>query len=186
MNKDIAKLNSEITIDGLHWVARWRINNGQKDSFVVPFPTTHPVNIVYHGESEFKYSQYGIHLGQQDTLKFLGNEKQSILAKFIDCKKDSRTFKEKLEFFINPSSEKTLIILPSVAHTFHNLENIYTLNSYKIFLPTLEKIQSCDLQWSPGNDVINIPEDISVNDISGYSPMTEEAADLVYHRIGEF
>ncbi|OWO81390.1 dTDP-6-deoxy-D-glucose-3,5-epimerase [Photorhabdus luminescens] len=186
MDKEIDKLNSEITIDGLHWIPCWRINNGQKDSFVIPFPTTYPVNIVYHGESEFKYGQYGIHLGQQDTLTFLGDEKQLILAKFIDCRSGSPTFKNKLEFYITPSSEKTLIIPPGVAHTFHNLENVFTLNSYKLLLPTLEQIYHGNMQWSPENDIINIPEDISTDDIVGYTPMTEEASDMVYHRIGEF
>ncbi len=186
MIQELDKLNNEITIEGLHWIPRWRINNGQKDSFVVPFPTTFPVNIVYHGENEFKYGQYGIHLGQQDTLTFLGDEKQIFLAKFIDCRKGSPTFKVKLDFYIKPSSEKTLIIPPGVAHTFHNLENIFTLNSYKLFLPPLERLIDNSIQWSPENDIINIPEDISIDDIEGCVAMSEEASALVYHRIGLF
>ncbi|WNN46193.1 MULTISPECIES: dTDP-4-dehydrorhamnose 3,5-epimerase family protein [Winslowiella] len=186
MSHNIEVLNSEILIEGLHWVPRWRINNGQEDSFVIPFPTTYPVNIVYHGESKFKYGQYGIHLGQQDTLTFLGNEKQLILAKFIDCRKNSSTFKQRVSFYITPSSEKTLIIPPGVAHTFHNLENIFTLNTYKILLPPLDQIHHSNTQWSPENDIINIPENISTNDIVGYQPMSEEASDLVYHRVADF
>lgn len=186
MAQEIEKLNNEITIDGLHWISRWRINNGQKDSFVIPFPTTFPVNIVYHGENEFKYGQYGVHLGQQDTLTFIGNEEQLFLAKFIDCRKGSPTLKVKLEFNIRPSSEKTLIIPPGVAHTFHNLENVFTLNSYKLFLPPLEHLLDGSVQWSPENDIINIPENISIDDIEEYVAMSEEASALVYHRIGLF
>ncbi|KOC91960.1 dTDP-4-dehydrorhamnose 3,5-epimerase family protein [Winslowiella iniecta] len=186
MSHYIEELNSDMLIAGLHWIPRWRINNGQKDSFVIPFPTTYPVNIVYHGESKFKYGQYGIHLGQQDTLTFLGDEKQRILAKFIDCRKNSVTFKQRMSFYITPSSEKTLIIPPGVAHTFHNLENIFTLNTYKIFLPPLEQFPHGTTQWSPENDIINIPEDILTEEIVGYQPMSEAAADLVYHRVADF
>ncbi|WKZ94652.1 dTDP-4-dehydrorhamnose 3,5-epimerase family protein (plasmid) [Chimaeribacter arupi] len=186
MSDEINELNKNISIEGLHWVPRWRVNNGKDDSYVVPFSTTFPINVVYHGEHDFKYGQYGIHLGQQDTLTFLGDEKQSILAKFIDCRKNSPTFRKSLMFSIFPSSGKTLIIPPGVAHTFHNLENVFTLNSYKLFLPSVDRLLSSRLTWSPGNDVINIPEDISADDVEGYEPMTEEASDLVYHRIGEF
>ncbi|QOL13070.1 dTDP-4-dehydrorhamnose 3,5-epimerase family protein [Dickeya dianthicola] len=186
MNHEIDTINQKMTIDGLRWVPRWRVNNGKSDSFVVPFSTTYPINIVFHGENEFKYGQYGIHLGQQDTLTFLGNENQIILAKFIDCRANSPTFRQALTFNINPSSSKTLIIPPGVAHTFHNLENVFTLNSYTLFLPDFEMLSSAKLSWSPGNDVINIPEDISPAEVSGYHPMTEEAASIVYYRIGEF
>ena len=106
MNHNIERLNSEMLIEGLHWIPRWRINNGQKDSFVIPFATTYPVNIVYHGERKFKYGQYGIHLGQQDTLTFLGDEKQRIVAKFMDCRNNSATFKQSISFYITPSSQK--------------------------------------------------------------------------------
>ena len=185
MNKDIIELNKNINIVGLHWVSRWRVNNGKKDSYVIPFATTYPINIIYHGESEFKYGQYGIHLGQQDTLTFLGDKNKKILAKFIDCRKNSPTFKSELSFYITPSSARTLIIPPGVAHTFHHLENIFTLNSYTLFLPTIDQLASKALMWSPNNDVINLPEDIEINDIDGYEPMTEEASDLVYHRIAD-
>lgn len=185
MNKDIIELNKNINIVGLHWISRWRVNNGKKDSYVVPFATTYPINIIYHGKSKFKYGQYGIHLGQQDTLTFLGNKNQKILAKFIDCRKYSPTFKSVLSFYITPSSSRTLIIPPGVAHTFHHLENIFTLNSYTLFLPKIDRLFSKDLTWSPNNDVINLPEDINIDDIEGYEPMTEEASDLVYHRIAD-
>ncbi|XTZ39785.1 dTDP-4-dehydrorhamnose 3,5-epimerase family protein [Salmonella enterica] len=186
MSINIDELNQQINIYGLHWTPRWRVNNGKPDSHVIPFATTYPVNIVFHGEQEFKYGQYGIHLGQQDTLTFLGNEEQLILAKFIDCRVNSPTFRQALELKITPSSQKTLVIPPGVAHTFHNLENVFTLNSYKLFLPDITEISKPDLSWSPGNDVINLPEDISPEMVPGYHPMTEEASDLVYHRIGDY
>lgn len=33
--------------------------------------------------------------------------------------------------------------------------------------------------------MINLPEDIDINEIEGYEPMTEEASALVYHRMAE-
>ncbi|EOG9298039.1 dTDP-4-dehydrorhamnose 3,5-epimerase family protein [Proteus mirabilis] len=185
MNKDINELNKDINIVGLHWIKRWRVNNGKHQSYVIPFATTYPINIVYHGKNEFKYGQYGIHLGQQDTLTFLGDKKQKILAKFIDCRKNSPTFKSELSLEITPSSARTLIIPPGVAHTFSHLENVFTLNSYSLFLPTIEQLASETLNWSPNNDVINLPEDIDINEIEGYEPMTEEASALVYYRVAE-
>nr|WP_237585185.1 MULTISPECIES: dTDP-4-dehydrorhamnose 3,5-epimerase family protein [unclassified Proteus (in: enterobacteria)] len=107
------------------------------------------------------------------------------MAKFIDCRKNSPTFKSELSFEITPSSARTLIIPPGVAHTFSYLENVFTLNSYSLFLPTIEQFASETLNWSPNNDVINLPENIDINEIEGYEPMTEEASALVYHRIAE-
>ncbi|QKG43540.1 dTDP-4-dehydrorhamnose 3,5-epimerase family protein [Providencia rettgeri] len=183
---EINDLNQKITITGLHWISRWRVNNGKSDSYVIPFVTTYPINIIYHGEHEFKYGQYGIHLGQQDTLTFIGNTEQIITAKFIDCRANSPTFRVSLEFNITPSSAKTLVIPPGIAHTFHNLENIFTINSYALFLPDIETLSRPDLTWFPDNDVINIPENVHHLEVSGYFPMTEEAADIVYHRIAEY
>ncbi|WP_175997528.1 dTDP-4-dehydrorhamnose 3,5-epimerase family protein [Burkholderia stabilis] len=179
-------LNRAITIDGLMWTPRWRINNGRKGVYVIPFPTTYPVNIVYHGESEFKYGQYGIHLGQQDSLTFFGDETHLIHAKFIDCRVNSPTYHVAIELTFTPSSERTLIIPPGVAHTFHNLENVYTINSYSLFLPSVEQLSKENVDWSPASDVINLPENIAPADVPGYVPMTEEASDLVYHRIAEY
>lgn len=185
MNKDISELNQDITIKGLYWISRWRINNGKKDAYVIPFATTYPVNIIYHGENEFKYGQYGIHLGQQDTLTFLGNENQKILAKFIDCRKNSPTFKTTFSCYITPSSARTLIIPPGVAHTFYHLENIFTLNSYTLYLPDINQLEKKELIWSPNNDVINLPEDIDIDTIEGYEPMSEEASEWLYYHIAD-
>ncbi len=49
-------LIKDINIVGLHWIERWRVNNGKHQSYVIPsLATTYPINIVYHGKSEFKY-----------------------------------------------------------------------------------------------------------------------------------
>lgn len=88
-------------IKGLKWEKRWRANNGGKSTWVVPFPTTKPANIVFHGSKHFDYGQYGIHLGQEDRLTFLGRSTLRVFASFIDCRSNSDTFGERfnLEFF---------------------------------------------------------------------------------------
>lgn len=186
MNTVISELNKKINIENLKWIPRWRINNGKEDSFVVPFATTHPINIVYHGENEFDYGQYGIHLGQQDSLTFLGNSDTIITAKFIDLRKNSPTFKNTLEFTFSPSTQKTLTIPPGVAHTFYNLGNIYTINDYKLYLPPIEDIIKVNIPWSPENDIINLPEDTELSTVDGFIPMSCEASDAVYDRIANY
>uniref|UniRef100_UPI0003616898 dTDP-4-dehydrorhamnose 3,5-epimerase family protein n=1 Tax=Pseudomonas asplenii TaxID=53407 RepID=UPI0003616898 len=134
---------------------------------------------------KFRYGQYGIHLGQQDVLTFLGDANQIVYARFIDCRKDSPTFRIGVEFCFSPATERTLIIPPGVAHTFQGLENVFTLNAYDLFLPSLKALCEKEMSWSPENDIINIPEEVAPQDVPGFLAMTEEASDLVCHRLGE-
>ena len=136
-------------ISGLRWIYRNRISNGE-ESFVVPFPDVNPVSIVDHGFKEFSYDQYGIHLGQADILTFLGSENEKITAHFIDCRKNSETFGKRIKENFYPSTEKTLYIPPGVAHRFDNLSNVYTINNFKLFLPTPKSLFKKDSNWNPG------------------------------------
>lgn len=176
---------NESNINGVKWVKRWRISNGKEDSYVIPFPTSRPMNVVSHGQGEFDYGQYGIHLGQEDSLTFLGDPSIVIKAKFIDCRKDSETFRNVFEFSFNPSTDKTLSIPPGVAHTFYNLGKVHVINDYSLFLPDIEQLISSSIGWSPENDIINLPEDISIEDINGFTPMKHHASDALYDIISE-
>jgi len=171
------------SIDGLVWEKRWRLNNGQDDSFVVPFATLRPVNIVSHGEKEFSYGHYGIHLGQMDRLTFLGLAKQKIIATFIDCREGSPTARVRHVEEIYPSSERTLCIPPGVAHRFDFLENVFTLNDYKLFLPDPENWVNGDVLWRQENDVINLPDDIDPDTVPLYKPNIHEASEEYYSYI---
>ena len=82
------------SIDGLRWEANWRASNGGT-SYVIPFPTMRPFNIVFHGDRKFDYGHYGIHLGQEDNLTFLGSSDALIVGYFIDCRRGSPTFRKK-------------------------------------------------------------------------------------------
>jgi dTDP-4-dehydrorhamnose 3,5-epimerase-like enzyme len=183
MSTTTQALNSKINIEGLQWIDRWRINNGRPGSFVVPFPTTRPVNIVTHGEKRFDYGQYGIHLAQQDVLTFLGDSSQVVHARFIDCRKTSTTFRAALEIEFSPSSSRTLVIPSGVAHTFSGLEGISTLNAYSVFLPPIEDMLKGALGWTPENDIINLPLSIDPTEVEGLMPMPQPASNRVYYRL---
>ena len=183
MTANVDAMNARITIDGLHWIERWRIGNGRTGSFVVPFATTRPVNIVTHGEKTFSYGQYGIHLAQQDVLTFLGDERQCIRAKFMDCRTASPTFRTSQDLSFTPSSSRTLIIPPGIAHTFEGLESVTTLNTYTLLLPPIHNLMQPHVGWTPENDIINLPLDTDPTRLEGVTPMSEPAAHKVYYQL---
>src|SRR4051794_4245415 len=110
-------MNELDQIKGLRWEARFRLDNGD-NSYVVPFPTLNPVNIVYHGAQKFEYGHYGIHLGQEDRLTFMGDSHKSIQAFFIDCREKSLTRGQRIVTQFTPSTARTLCIPAGVAHSF--------------------------------------------------------------------
>lgn len=185
MHTDTQLLNTQMTIEGLKWIDRWRIGNGRADSYVVPFPTTRPINIVTHGEEQFEYGQYGIHLAQQDVLTFLGNVNARIRARFIDCRMTSPTFRRSVDIYFAPTSGRTLIIPPGVAHTFSGLEGVVTLNAYCLFLPPLEAVVQPIVGWRPEHDIINLPLDTEPKSVEGVTAMSEPASDRVYYQLAE-
>ena len=170
-------------IDGLRWEKRWKINNGRADSFIVPFSNTRPANLVYHGESHFDYGHYGIHIGQEDRLTFLGSCKHIISAKFLDCRANSPTFRQESSTFFNPSSEYTLIIPPGVAHTFAGLEEVYTINNYIVYLPDPIDWASQQTSWKLGTDVINIPQETRPEDAPALKVNSYSASERFYEWI---
>lgn len=176
-------MNSQIaTINGLRWEENWRIENGQ-DSYVIPFPTLNPANIVFHGEEKFDYGHYGIHLGQEDRLTFLGAANQVITAYFIDCRRGSPTLHQRIKLEFHPNSGRTLCIPPGVAHAFDGLETVFTINNYRLFLPDPEEWAAGNTDWNLENDVINIPMDITDADLPILRPNEHEASELFYQII---
>ncbi len=169
-----------MNIDGLKWVDRWRVENGP-DSYVVPFPRIRPAQLVFHGTSSFSYSQYGVHLGQDDILTFLGPSTQKVIGHFIDCRKDSPTFGKKDDFTFYPTSGKSLVIPRGVGHDFEGLENIYTLNTYDLYLP--DPAEWTDSDWQPKSDVINVPSDVPEAEIPQLTPNPFPAGDKWYQLV---
>lgn len=160
----------------------WRVVNGE-DSFVIPYPTTHPFNLVFHGHSRFEYGHYGIHLGQEDRLTFLGHPGQVIKCYFIDCRSNSPTKGNRAVYDMNAGSEFRLCIPPGVAHAFEGLENIHTINEYKLYLPEPDKWLSGETHWNLENDVINLPLDIADSDLPYFEANNCEASEIFYEWI---
>ncbi|MEU1375931.1 dTDP-4-dehydrorhamnose 3,5-epimerase family protein [Streptomyces triculaminicus] len=172
-------MSESFSIDGLGWRENWRIDNG-KDSYVVPFPTLRPATLVFHGETEFSYGHYGIHLGQADVLTFLGPSTGEITGYFIDCREGSPTAGVRERHVWSPASRRALYIPPGVAHTFDGLEFVNTINSYELFLPDPEQWVRGSLEWQPDADIINIPLDIAQEDLPYYRPNSHPASELWY------
>lgn len=171
-------------IEGLQWLSNWRADNGES-SFVVPFPTLRPVNIVFHGSHQFSYGHYGVHLGQEDRLTFLGAEQQKITGHFIDCRADSITFGRRLSARFSPSSARFLSIPQGVAHAFDGLENIFTINAYRLFLPDPADWLAGRTEWDPEADVINVPMNVVDEHIPSFKQNTHEASDAYFRIVAD-
>lgn len=166
-------------IEGLSWQENWSIPNGGESS-IHPIPSVQPATIVYHGEERFNYGHYGIHLGQEDILTFLGPNDQVIVGKFIDCREGSPTQGVAETFSWTPSSRKRLRIPAGVAHAFDNLERVFTINSYKSYLPNLSDWLNGQTDWSPSSDVINVPENVDPKEVPVFRPNSAPASDTWY------
>ncbi|GGJ49271.1 dTDP-4-dehydrorhamnose 3,5-epimerase family protein [Pseudomonas avellanae] len=77
-------------------------------------------------EKDFHYSTYGIHVGQDDRLTFMGDSRTQIDVFFVDCREGSATLHQIVRLRFKPSLERRLVIPRGVAHTFDNLEGIVT------------------------------------------------------------
>lgn len=175
-------VSESFSIEGLGWRENWRIENGN-DSYVVPFPTLRPATLVFHGETEFSYGHYGIHLGQADVLTFMGPSSGTITGWFIDCREGSPTAGMREKHTWSPTSARALYIPPGVAHTFDGLEFVNTINSYELFLPDPDEWVHGSLDWQPDADIINIPLDIADEDIPLYKPNAHPASELWYDMV---
>ncbi|SPF07297.1 dTDP-4-dehydrorhamnose 3,5-epimerase family protein [Streptomyces sp. MA5143a] len=175
-------MNESFAIEGLGWRENWRIENGN-DSYVVPFPTLRPATLVFHGEKEFSYGHYGIHLGQADWLTFMGPSTRTITGHFIDCREGSPTAGARETHTWSPTSARALYIPPGVAHTFDGLEFVNSINSYELFLPDPKEWVHGSLDWQPDADIINLPLDVSDEDLPLYKPNTHSADELWYDMV---
>ncbi|WP_162159614.1 dTDP-4-dehydrorhamnose 3,5-epimerase family protein [Cystobacter fuscus] len=172
-----------LPIKGLHWQPRWRMNNGQDDSFVVPFPTNNPANIVFHGHKNFDYGHFGIHLGQEDRLTFMGPENKLVRADFVDCRAGSETLHRRLSITFQPGTHRTLIIPPGVAHTFFGLEDVYTINEYGLFLPDPRAWVNQQTSWTIGNDIMNFGLETPDDKLPVVTPNTFPASEKFYTEV---
>ncbi|WP_198033088.1 dTDP-4-dehydrorhamnose 3,5-epimerase family protein [Methylosinus sp. PW1] len=124
------------------------------------------VNVVYHGhEKNFSYDYYGIHRGTEDRLTFIGPRDKSFRAHFVDCRDDSPSWGTFFETTFQPDIGRILSIPPGVAHTFAGLEDIYTMNAYRTYLPDPAAWLEGKSEWNLVADTINIPRGVSASEI---------------------
>lgn len=152
MQVDSAQLSHATTIDGLAF----------EPNITVPLDDAHgwfshklssspgPLisDFVTH-EAGFTYGTYGIHVGQDDRLTFMGDGPR-IVGHFVDCRSDSPTAGVSVSLEFDPSIARKLIIPRGVAHTFDRLAGIVTRD---------EPIWYTDQgnpSWNIDNDLISV------------------------------
>ena len=102
-------------------------------------------------EPNFNYSTYGIHVGQDDRLTFMGDNGKKIEGLFVDCRADSPHLHQIVQIRFSPSLFRHLIIPRGVAHTFDNLEYIVTRDE-----PVWHSDQG-NAAWNLDNDLVSVP-----------------------------
>ncbi|WP_421704515.1 hypothetical protein [Aliiroseovarius sp.] len=152
-------------IEGLRFESNL-IDTCHEGTSCITFDGARPLNVVFHGHTdEFSYEYYGIHQGTEDRLTFVGRAQQKFRAEFIDCRENSKTWGKRACLEITPSIQRCLVIPPGVAHIFDGLERVYTINSFKNFLPPPDDWLSGLVEWNIAADTINIHRNIADDEI---------------------
>lgn len=108
-------------------------------------------------ESSFHYSTYGIHVGQDDRLTFMGENGKLIRGYFVDCRQGSPTLHKIVTLEFSPDVYRRLIIPRGVAHTFDNLDYIVTRDE------PIWYSGDNNSHWNIDNDLISIPRSMEVD-----------------------
>ncbi|KKB34128.1 dTDP-4-dehydrorhamnose 3,5-epimerase family protein [Bacillus thermotolerans] len=143
-------------IEGLHFEENLTVDN-HLYSHVIASSGPGISDFVTHSPS-FKYTQYGIHIGQVDRLTFFGDPNQKITGHFVDCRKGSPTRNKKVTLEYYPDPNKKLFIDRGIAHTFDGLENVLTRDEPIWYM----SVGNPD--YNMENDVINVSRDLPLED----------------------
>lgn len=104
-------------------------------------------------EASFTYGTYGIHVGQDDRLTFMGSSSRRIRGQFVDCRRGSPTLHSQVELSFTPSLTRRLVIPRGIAHTFDGLERVVTRDE-----PVWHASDN-NTDWNIDNDLISIDRD---------------------------
>ena len=160
-------------IEGVGWARHPILPSGQYSGFV-PLLDGRPFYIVDHGHKRYTHDAYGLHLGQEDRLTFLGPESQSVTLHLLDCRSELPSLGRRFTFEFAPTPSKVLVIPNGVAHAFDGLENVFTLNQPKIYSDNEE-------DYSPGNDVTDLP--LNTAEVPVFVTSRKLASDGYYQRL---
>lgn len=178
-------MDDQLGIDGLRWEPTTCIENGVGGSVVVPFPTTDLIHLVYHGNEPFAHGRYGLHYGLEDRLTFLGPSTTCAQGFFVDCRRGSPTLHRRVMVDFTPSSRRTLIIPCGVAHGFKGLEGVFTLNSFKAYLPPPEQLLTDQNPWATGADIYNFSYDTCDEELPTVDTNPFPASPVFYEVLSE-
>jgi hypothetical protein len=133
------------------------ISGGAFASKLISSPGPMVSDFVTH-EANFAYGTYGIHVGQDDRLTFMGPQNVMIEGSFVDCRAGSSTLKNCVNISFAPSMARRLVIPRGVAHTFDGLQHVVTRD---------EPIWHSDFNnpdWNIDNDLISVNRDTAIHD----------------------
>ncbi|VVP79728.1 dTDP-4-dehydrorhamnose 3,5-epimerase family protein [Pseudomonas fluorescens] len=158
---------SEFSISGLKFEANQSLNipcgaslfNHKLISSAGPMIS----DFVTH-EANFNYSTYGIHVGQDDRLTFMGGDRRRIEGYFVDCREESPTLHQIVRLRFNTSLKRHLVIPSGVAHTFDNLEHVVTRDEPVWYSDTNNSA------WSIDNDLVSVSRDTRLEDFPVVRP----------------
>lgn len=136
---------------GVGWVRHPVIRSGEESGFSA-LVDRHPLYFIDHGETGYTHDAYGIHLGQEDRLTFVGPRDHTVTIRLIDTRADSPTYGADTSFSFSPDPERYLLLPPGVGHAFENIEKVFTINRPRTLLP-----DNPAADYLPGNDVIDWP-----------------------------
>ena len=101
-------------------------------------------------EKGFNYSTYGIHVGQDDRLTFMGGDGTDIEGFFVDCREGSPTLHQIVRLRFRSALKRRLIIPRGVAHTFDGLDSVVTRDEPIWYADENNPV------WNIDNDLISV------------------------------
>jgi dTDP-4-dehydrorhamnose 3,5-epimerase-like enzyme len=115
-------------------------------------------------EAGFEYSTYGIHVGQDDRLTFMGEPGRNIVGWFVDCRESSPTLHHALSVRFAPSQHRRLVIPRGVAHTFDGLEHVVTRDE------PIWYAHESNPDWNIDNDLVSVSRRTAPADFPSVTP----------------
>lgn len=135
-------------------------------------PGTGVTDYVTH-EADFEYSTFGIHIGQDDRLTFLGVD-QLVVVSLIDCREHSATVGLEVRVSMRVDPRRMIVIPRGVAHTLDGLDGVVTRDE-----PVWYSGDSPD--WHLDNDLVSFTRTGATHPVvqTCEQPMPHEACLLV-------